>query len=656
MKTTLAVLLVLVATFSAITALQYAASGARADLTDRDLYTLSQGTHNIIDRIGQPIEMTLYYSRTTALKCPRWALQTYDYYRYVADLLREYERAGEGKIRLEIVDPRPFSDAEEEALDAGVEAIPIAISQDGEQFENFFFGLTVRTQLGKTERIERFDPSRQDRLEYDVTKLIDDVITIDARRLGVLSPLPVRGMQRPNPMMPQQNPGWPVFDELSRTFDIVEVPVGAETIEGIDVLMVIHPKNLPIQTRWAIDQWVLAGNPTIVMVDPFCLFDQPPPQMRQMRQQQWPNSSDLPQLLSAWGLSLRNGLLVDRSLSQTVPGRGGQTRELLERLVLEEQELASEGLVTEPMESMLLLYAGGLEIRPTEGLEITTLAESTSLGRIVSKEGLNPQFAQFFIADRYEKALAAEANVPDPPPADPIPLAALVQGEATSAFPDGVTLPAEAAPDQEGAEAPAEGEKLTGLTESSSPIKVMVVADCDFYRISYWQGGFGRPFEVRDNAMLVLNTIDYLTGSEDLLSIRGRKAFRRPFRVVDELENEAEKAIVEKVEQLEAEQEELIRKRDEQIEQMRQTGGTFQDLVSRIAEVQREWDERIEANKQQIRRVKDTKRESIESLGDRLRAYNMFLAPVIILVIALILTIYRIARRRTFLHRPDGEG
>jgi ABC-type uncharacterized transport system involved in gliding motility auxiliary subunit len=655
MKTTLAVLLVLVATFSAITALQYAASGARADLTDRDLYTLSQGTRNIIDRIGQPIEMTLYYSRTTALKGPEWAQRTYDYYLYVADLLREYERAGEGKIRLEIVDPRPFSDVEEAALESGIQAIPIPISQDGKQFENFFFGLTVRTQLGKTERIELFDPSRQDRLEYDVTKLIDDVITIDARRLGVLSPLPVRGMRMPNPMMPQQNPGWPVFDELSRTFDIVEVPVGADKIEDVDILMVIHPKNLPIQTRWAIDQWVLAGNPTVVMVDPFCYFDQPPQQMRQM-QQQWPNSSDLPELLSAWGLSLRNGLLVDRRLSQTVPGRGVQTQDLLERLVLEEDQLASDSLVTEPMESMLLLYSGGLEIRPRDGLEITTLAESTDMGRIISKESLNPQFAQFLIADRYEKALAAQGGVADPPPADPIPLAALVQGEAASAFPEGVTLPAETGPDQEDAETAAEGEKLTGLTASSGPIKVMVIADCDFYRISYWQGGFGPPFEVRDNAMLVLNAIDYLTGSEDLLSIRGRKAFRRPFLVVDELENEAEKEIAEKVAQLEDEKEELIRESQEQIEQLRQSGGTFQGMVAQIAEVQREWDERIEAKDQQIRRVKDIKRESIESLGDKLRAYNMFLAPAIILVIALILTIYRIARRRTFLHRPDGEG
>ena len=187
LRAILGVILVAVITFSAISICQNLSFSLRTDITEHKLYTLSDGTKAILGRLNQPITLKLYYAKTAAMKGPDSIKFYNDYYTFVRALLTEYEKVAEGKVIFEVIDPRPYSDEEEEALRNGIRAFPIT------EEENFFFGLVVQTQYGVTKNIPFFFPNRQNFVEYDVTSEIDAAITRQKQRVGVLSSLAVMG-------------------------------------------------------------------------------------------------------------------------------------------------------------------------------------------------------------------------------------------------------------------------------------------------------------------------------------------------------------------------------------------------------------------------------------------------------------------------------
>ena len=83
--------------------------GARLDLTSDNLYSLTDGTLAIIERMNaegvQPIDIELYFSETTGKTLPRFIKNFVTYDRFLRSLLKEYERAAKGRVRLRFVDP-----------------------------------------------------------------------------------------------------------------------------------------------------------------------------------------------------------------------------------------------------------------------------------------------------------------------------------------------------------------------------------------------------------------------------------------------------------------------------------------------------------------------------------------------------------------------
>ena len=92
---------------------------------------------------------------------------------------------------------------------------------------------------------------------------------------------------------------------------------------------------------------------------------------------------------------------------------------------------------------------------------------------------------------------------------------------------------------------------VAGLTEAEQDCAVVVFSDADFISdgIAYQSSFFGKAV-VGDNAALMLNAIDDLSGSTDLLSIRSRGNFKRPFTIVDEIERQAEAETAQEVEKI----------------------------------------------------------------------------------------------------------
>ena len=175
--------------------------GARLDLTEDKLFSLTGGTERIIERMSnegvKPIDITLYFSETTGKTLPRFIKNFVSYNRYLRSLLKEYERLAEGRIRVHFVDPVTDSDEAQDALDFGLDGKPI--NQEGDLF---FFGLVFQTQTGSRDVIDFLWPDRQETIEYETSKKIYSLLWPSSQTVGVLSGLEVFG-GADNPYMAQ---------------------------------------------------------------------------------------------------------------------------------------------------------------------------------------------------------------------------------------------------------------------------------------------------------------------------------------------------------------------------------------------------------------------------------------------------------------------
>lgn len=186
-RTFLAIFFIAVIAVSAISITQTLGRRLRVDITDQRLYTLSDGTKAILAGLRQPITVKLFYTKTAAMKGPDNIRFYTNYYEFVRALLEEYASHSNGNLKLEIIDPRPFSEEEMAAIRFGLRRFQIT------QEENFFFGLVVQTEFGATRIIDFFTPDRQQFVEYDISYLIDTAVTRQKKRVGILSPLEMMG-------------------------------------------------------------------------------------------------------------------------------------------------------------------------------------------------------------------------------------------------------------------------------------------------------------------------------------------------------------------------------------------------------------------------------------------------------------------------------
>jgi len=435
------VVLVFVITFCAISISQNIGKSLKADITDQKLYTLSDGTRAILAKLNQPIKIKLYYARTAALKGPDQIKYFNNYYEFVKALLEEYSAAAKGMIDLEIIDPRPFSEDEAQALRYGINRFPIT------EEESFFFGLAVQTPFGVEKAIPFFSPDRQNFVEYDISYLIDTAIARQKKKIGILSSLAVMGedvsgyMAQMRQMQGQRpEPPWGIVDQLKQKYEVSNIPADANEIKDIDILVVIHPKDLAEQTLFAIDQFVLKGGRTIVCIDPHCFADRPSPMARQMGTSTAQNSN-LEGLLRTWGLEMPEKTFAgDKALAESAAFNAEQ-RFRPERFV-GFLNLASgdcfnkDNVITTDLNEVKFLFAGVLtEIAdPNEQQEAqiqrTALITTTDKGNSWS------------IESRFEVMMPnpSQLNRKFIEGSKPVVMGYLVTGQFASSFPNGIEI------------------------------------------------------------------------------------------------------------------------------------------------------------------------------------------------------------------------
>jgi ABC-type uncharacterized transport system involved in gliding motility auxiliary subunit len=484
----------------------------RVDLTEGNLYTLSDGTRRILRSLESPVKVKLYMSQGEAVPVPLRGFA-----QRVEDLVREFKSAAGDRIIVERLNPRPDSEEEDAAQLDGVEPQQL---MSGEQF---YLGIAV-SQLDRKQAIPAISPQRERLLEYDLVRAIARVGSSERPKVGLMAGLPVLG-EKFNPFTRQSSEPWVLANELKRDFDVKEVPLMAKEIDkDLNVLLVIHPREVPPQTEYALDQFVMRGGKLIAFVDPYAYFDQGP-QMPGVPPQ--PSSSTLPTLFKAWGVTMDPGKVV----SDVVFGSGGGARYTPTVLSLNRTAFSRDDIVTSQIETLLYAFGGAFELKLPDHLKASELVQSSPNSMLVDNMNATKS--------------GDEATRGFKPSGKPMPLAVRLSGKFKTAFPDGLTEK----------DKPIAG---TPALRESADNSVIIVADVDLLADGAAvdvQEVFGRRIVVPSNGNLAfaMGMVEQFAAGNDLISLRSRAAAFRPLTVVRELEAEAQKEYFGRIQALEDE-------------------------------------------------------------------------------------------------------
>lgn len=598
--------------------------GARLDLTQNHLYTLSSGTRNILKSLKNPVTLQLFWSRKVASNAPN--LQRYA--QQVEDLLAEYADLSGGKLTLRTIDPEPFSAAEDDAVRYGLQGAPV-----GE--DTLYFGLVGKAGA-TTQTIPFFQQDRQRFLEYDLTQLVYNLSHPEKPVIGLLSTLPLDGGVNPsNPF--QSSQPWMIVDQLRRQFQVHDLDPALTSIpKDVKVLMVVQPEKLSPAALYAVDQFVLNGGKALVFADPMPESAQSGGPQALLQQ-----TPEADQLLAAWGVRLAPGKVVgDRQLAQRVTfgGNGGQPQivSYLPWLAVPSDRLNADEVTTSQLGQLNLATAGALEPVDHATTRMVPLIRSS---------------ADAALLDAVKAAFNTDPNrmLTDFKPAGgPFVIAARITGPARTAFPDGPP-PLPKKPGKEKGKAPQTDSRPAQIKTAKAPINVIVVADSDLLQDRFWvrtQEFFGRriAIPVASNADLVANALDQLGGSADLISVRSRGSYARPFTLVKRIRHRAEGRYLARAEALQ--------------QQLKQTEGKLAELQTRRKdassaaltpeqkqEVEKFRLEKIETRKQ-LRQVQYQLRADIDQLETMVKLFNIAFVPGILALVAFVSWVIRRSRGR----------
>ncbi|HTW38946.1 MAG TPA: Gldg family protein [Steroidobacteraceae bacterium] len=611
-------LLALALIFAGITILlNHALRGWRIDLTQNHLYTTAPGTNRILKGLKQPINLYFYYSATAADQLP----QIKTYAGRVQDLLEELAARSNGKLRLHVVDPQPFSEDEDRATDLGVRAVPIGTSG-----ESLYFGLAGTNSTDGHAAIDFFDPSKEQFLEYDVMKVVYQLADPKKPVIGWLSSLPMEGGFDPASGQPREP--WVVLEQAQQLFTVRQLDTHLTRIDpDVSVLVLVHPKDLSPATQYAIDQFALRGGHILAFVDPLAEQDRsgadPSNPLAALAAD---HSSHLEPLLSAWGVDFNPREVVgdaDHALTVTMRDGGAPVRHI-GILGLDQSSINRTDVITAGLSNINVATAGILQPR----------------------KGATDKFEPLLWTSTQSEPLPTErfAMLSDPatlldgfhPTGQRYTIAARVTGEVKSAFPSGPPAGVQPIPGE------------PALKASVKPLDLVVVADTDMLGDFLWvreQSLFGQRIVQpwANNGDFVSNALDNLAGSDDLISVRGRAAFTRPFTRVEALRAQADARFRSKEQELETE----LHQTEDKLTALQSRRNDKTALIL-TPEQEQELDhfqqEKLTIRKQ-LRAVRLSLDQDIDRLGNTLKIINIVVVPALFAGIALLIGWQRRRRR-----------
>ena len=549
----------------------------RLDLTENKLYTLSDGTINIVSKVEDSIKLKLYYSNS--LTKDDSYLRSYS--KRVIEFLQSYEYKSNGKIKLEVIDPIPFSDEEDLAMKYGLQSVPMNDNQD-----NVFFGLVAENTYGEHEIVKFFDPSKESQIEYVVTKTIYSLINLSKPKIGVISSTPIFGSYDFTRNEP--TPAWAIIQQLESLFDVQLINKKVENLGSFDTLVVFHPKKITDKRKNQIIDFYNSGKSIILFYDVYSESDidfidpSQPPKAGGIQ------ASDFPELLDVLGIKINtNKVLLDKDLA--LPVTSQQSQQPIKHaaiLKFDKTSFNTNNDITKKLSMVTSAFSGYIE-KKSDSITFTPLITSSNNSRIEERNTF-----------RY---------LPDPQ--------VLIKDFK-----------------------PSNNKYVFSALIEKNKSKAIVIADTDIASNYLWvrvQEFYGERVLTpwANNGDFIINSVDFLSGGKSLAGISNRSVFSRPFIKVNELRKVAEERFktkeLELQNQLAQLQEKLKIDNDGSLEE-----GESLDEYNKFEE------EFLKVRKE-LRKVRQSLNADIDDLDTVVKFINIFLIPIILSLIILLFIVLR---------------
>lgn len=605
--------------------------GLRLDLTEDKLFTLSEGTGRLLDNLERPVTLTYYYSHLLGERAPVFGTAA----ARVRDLLAAFDRRAGQNVTVVEVDPEPFSETEDDAVEAGIQ--PIALGAGNA--DSVYFGLVGRMDGGNGDDAPReaaipfFQQERAGFLEYDLAKLVAGLARPERPKIGIVTSVDFFGV---GATMGRGEPAWAALDHLREGFDVAAIE-SPETLrdEAPDALLILHPGPLEDPMLYAIDQYLLAGGNAVIFLDQ--QFESAYAGQGMAPTGPVSIESGLSPILEAWGVEIaEEKIAADRRIGRVVnAGTGSDVvpAPYVGWLDIGREQLNAEDPVTAQLNQMLVPTASRITLAEGSPMTLDPLIRTTEEAALLDREsfGREPDILELL-----------QSVTPDP--SAPFVIAGRLRGSVPTAFPDGapkdeLVEPETAEGADDGAAVPSvdaaaadptlPGAGVPHLSESAESLNVILVADADMLADRYWvqrRDFFGQPVYVphSDNGAFLVNTLDTLAGSDYLIGLRSRGTGERPFTVIDDLERRAEAQFREEERSLRVKLEELQKNLDQAREDGSAEAAALEEVTAELLETRR-----------RLREVNRALRAEIDDLESRFTLVNIGLMPILVILVAL---------------------
>jgi ABC-type uncharacterized transport system involved in gliding motility auxiliary subunit len=605
----------------------------QADMTEEGLYTISNGTREVLHSLDEPIKLRLYFSKQLGEAVPTYAR----YFNRVQSLLQNYSNISGGKLQVSYLDPEPFSPEEDRAVAAGLKKVTYNAEGDVA-----YFGLTGVNSTDNQDTIDFFYPDRETFLEYDVTKLIHNLANPKKRVIGVITSLPLAGQTDPRTY--QTTPPWLIMQQMRDLFDVRMLDPNVKTIPSdIDVLLVAQPRDLTSQGAYAIDQYVLGGGRALVLVDPVS-------EVTQFANIGKPRKGidELAKVLKAWGIDFnRKEVATDINYAQRVRfGASGDTvTDYVAWLSLNAGNINKKDVLSAGIDTLNFATPGVLHPNGKVGTKVTPIIATSDQAMIVSPMDVGVRADPVKLLQNYK------------PGGKPLMLAARVSGRADTAFPKG---PPAASKKDDSADAAAsaaksgtEAKPQKAAQLKSGKVNAIVIADSDLLADRFWvdqQELLGQKISVpiAQNAALVIGALENLSGSDALIALRGRGVDDRPFTRVEKLRRDAERRFRQKEQTLTTKLTDLQGK----LAKLESTSNGDVILTKDEQTTAEDFRAEILKTRRDLRDVKLALRRDIDRLDGWLKFTNIALVPIAIGISGIGWSVWRTRRGK---HKGKGR-
>ncbi len=585
----------------------------RFDLTKSEVYTLSDGTKKILKSINEPLDFKLFYTKQIGDINPVYQ----NYYARVKEVLEQYVLLSNNKIKLKIFNPKPFSNEEDKAVEHGLQGAEIMAGVYG------YFGLIATNSTDDEEKIIFFQPDRSPFLEYDLSKIVTNLANPNRRIVGLYTDLPMLGTF--NPLAKTQDaataPPWAVYNQMKEFFEITRVHEKTKYLpEGLELLMLVHPKSISERLMYMIDQFVLRGGKLLIFIDPNSETENFSPDKNQIEESG--NNSNLSELLNKWGIELVENKVVGDLLSARRVEIGASDQpsvtDYLAWLDIKKDHMDDTHQVTSKVQRLTFATSGFLKNNGNnENINFKRLVWSTTQSMQIDADEVR--------------------FTPDPttllrnfsPSNEELTLAAEIKGSFVSNFPDG--------PPKTNIQD--DFDKNKHINESVKPSTLVVIADADMLYDEFWlkyeQSGEVTP--IANNADFTVNILEYLNGTEDLIGLRGKGATSTPFTKVEKIQKEAEQ-------KFRAKEQELLDRLssyENELENIQKGSGEGKEkslLTEKEALEIDEFRQEMISVRSELRKVQNALRKDIEKLDSTLKFFNIFFVPILLVIISLVLS------------------